>query len=350
MKIRYYLFVFIITFSSCTKENNLEKIDSNFENGVFVLNEGNYTWSNASVSYINLDSNTVQNNVFLNSNRKQLGDVAQSMYVIDSLLFIVVNNSSKIEVVSLNNFQLKATIPNLLSPRYMLKIDDEIALVSDLYSRYLKIVNYKIFEVIDSIYLGKSSENLLSFENKVFVTNWSNLGMTEIENNTIQVLDATKLTIIDSIQVNREPCGFQLDQNNNLWVLCSGSFTNTDQPALFKINPFSIEVIEKYEFPINTSPKHLVINNEGDCLYFLNTHVYKMSIYDNTLPTEYLISGNAKNFYNVNVSHFTGNIFVTDAVDYTQNGVVYQYNNQGELLNNFEVKITPSDMLFINSK
>lgn len=344
-----YIIIFTTLFFSCANDEPKPEIHSNFQNGVFVLNEGNYTWSNASVSFIDLDSGKVHNNLFINANQKSLGDVAQSMYAIDSLLFIIVNNSSKMEVVSINNFKSVATIHGLLSPRYMIKVSDDKAFISDLYSKYLKVLNYKTFEIIDSVYLGKSSENLLKFYDKVFVTNWSKLGMSEIENNTIQVIDVTTLEILETITVNREPCGMQLDMHENLWVLCSGSFLNSDAPAIYKIDPVSYSVLQKIDFPMNNSPKHLLINNAKDSLYFINTHLYCLSVSVNQLPNDPFIHAENVNFYNAGISPFSGNIFITDVKDYVQNGYVYQFSSAGIPIDTFEVKITPSEMLFVNT-
>jgi DNA-binding beta-propeller fold protein YncE len=342
------ILIICITIISCSKDNNVPIVNSEFQNGIFVLNEGNYTWSNSSVSFIDLDSGIVQNNLFLNINRKKLGDVAQSMYAIDTLLFIIVNNSSKIEVVSLNNFQLINTIQGFTSPRYMTKVNNELAFVSDLYSKYLKVINYQSFEIVDSIFLGKSSENLLKFNERIFVTNWSKLGMDDVENNTIQIIDINTFTLVDSVRVSYEPCGLQIDKENNLWVLCSGNFTNTDTPALYKIDPYSLEVLNRLEFSNNNSPKHLAINDLGDQLYYLNSDLYRISIFSDDLPIEPIIRAANTNFYNFDLSPFSENIYLTNALDYIQNGYVYQYNSFGTPLDTFEVRITPSEMLFIN--
>lgn len=347
---RNFLILSIFLFAvSCTEENDLPDVQSNFRNGIFVVNEGNYTWSNASISYINLDSSYIENEIFLKRNKESLGDVAQSMYIIDSLLFIIVNNSAKIEVVDLYSFESIHTILGFSSPRFMLKIDDNQAVVSDLYSKYLKIINHQSFELIDSIFLGKSSENLLLHNNKLFITNWSKLGMSSIENNTVQVIDIDNFTLIDSIEVNYEPCGLQIDKEENLWVLCSGSFTNSDKPALMKINPLSMEVLQKFEFSTENSPKHLRINRSADTLYYLNNAVYAISIDEETLPITPNIDISNHNIYNYSISPFSGNFYITDVVDYVQNGFIYEYSQSGIPLDTFEVKINPSEMLFVNS-
>ena len=68
--------------------------------GVFVVCEGTFMFANASLSYYNPDSSIIENSVFYRANKFKLGDVAQSMVIRDSLGFIVVNNSARVDVIS----------------------------------------------------------------------------------------------------------------------------------------------------------------------------------------------------------------------------------------------------------
>ena len=61
----------------------------------------------------------VENNIFSQINSFQLGDVVQSMNIIDEKAYIVVNNSSKIEVANIDSMNSIATIQGLISPRYI---------------------------------------------------------------------------------------------------------------------------------------------------------------------------------------------------------------------------------------
>ncbi|MCD6346446.1 MAG: YncE family protein, partial [Bacteroidales bacterium] len=59
--------------------------------GVFILNEGNFTFGNASLSFLDLTTGQLDNQVFYQTNGFPLGDVAYSMVINDSTAFISIN-------------------------------------------------------------------------------------------------------------------------------------------------------------------------------------------------------------------------------------------------------------------
>ena len=81
---------------SCKPDKPVNPSAYTLGSGVLVLNEGNYQFSNASLSFYDPVADTVVNNLFYKVNDAPLGDVAESMALVDGKLYIVVNNSNLI--------------------------------------------------------------------------------------------------------------------------------------------------------------------------------------------------------------------------------------------------------------
>jgi DNA-binding beta-propeller fold protein YncE len=153
-------------------------------------------------------------------------------------------------------------------------------------------------------------------------------------------------TLVDSIFVPKDPNSMVLDKDGKLWVVSSGGI-NDVLAKLVKINLTNNTIESEFTFSsIGESPIKLCIDSEGDNLYFLNSNIYSMSIYDATLPITSFVGSNGKVFYGLSVNKATNEIYVTDAKDYQQQGAVYRYYENGNLIDSFTVGIIPQGILF----
>ncbi|MDG1135718.1 MAG: hypothetical protein P8N48_02290 [Bacteroidales bacterium] len=338
----------LMSILACEKENHSDTSENSFDSGgVFILNEGNYSSANSSLSYYNPETDMVDNNVFHKINNVPLGDVAQSICLHNEIALITVNNSGILYSIKVEDAQFQNKINGLISPRYILPINETKAYVTDFMSHEIIVINLKTFEIEGSIYVGKTTENIIMHNGIVYTANWSAYNQTT-SNNTIMVINPGTNEVIDSIIVGIEPGAMVIDNNNYLWVLCSGGYMNEERPSLWKINTSNKKSEETLLFnDINSNPTNLCINYEGDSLYFLDDGVYTMSVNDSHLPQTPLIESNEKTFYCMSVNT-NGDIYLGDARDYNRNGDVYRYNINGKIISKFEVGIIPGDIVFID--
>jgi YVTN family beta-propeller protein len=187
---------------------------------------------------------------------------------------------------------------------------------------------------------------MLLYQNKVFVCNWSEY-FIKAPNNTIQVIDAVTDRLIDSVKVGKEPNSMVFDKYNRLWVLSSGGYNNEEYPELNCLNPNTLQIEKKLTFPSKIqSPSSLCINKTGDTLYYINQHIYCMSVDDNTLPANPFILRKQRLFYSIAFSPDKNNLWVSDAIDYTQNGFVYWYSTEGDVIDSVRTGIIPGYFCF----
>jgi len=340
----------LIFVASCKKSPPTPIVEYKKSKGVFICNEGNYTYGNASLSFYDPNSKTIDNQVFYNANDFPLGDVCMSIAIKDTSGFLVINNSGKIIVLNTNTFKHIATITGLTSPRYVLIISNTKAYISDLYNTNITIFNPENFEITGSICIGNSTENMVQFGNTVFVTSWS------YHNKVYKInTDTDKLT--DSITVAKQPNSIVLDKNNKLWVLSDGGFPGIpggqDTAALTKIDAatFTIEKTNKFSSS-NASPTKLKINGTKDTLFFINGTwagggssdfgIFKMPVNAEILPDIPFIPQEDNLFYGLGIDPVTSEIYVSDAIDYLQKGIVYRFSSAGSKIDSFKTDIIPS--------
>lgn len=353
MKRRILLLGFVIAIAlvSCKKDNNPTPEVFSVGKGVFVLNEGTFTYANSSLSFYDFDKNEVENNLFFRVNNAPIGDVGQSLAKVDNDLYIIANNSKYIYKVDAKTIIYKAKIEGFTSPRYMLPVSNDKAYVSDLESRGLWILN---LSTLDKTFLetGNTTEAMVRVGDNVFVSNWSNYyTSSNTSNKTIQIIDCEYDTLVGEIEVAQEPNSMVVDKNNHIWVSCSGGYLPPCDPALICIDANSYQIIRRFDFAEGNYPSYIAVDGTGENIFFLNggygtLSIYKMSVDATELPETPFITSDGKLFYNLKVNPENDDIYVTDAKNYVQNGDLLRYSADGTLLGTYEMGIIPSYMLF----
>lgn len=325
-------------FVSCTKQPVIPPNNISIGGGVFVLNEGNFNSGNGSLSFFSYDSMKIYNNLFYEVNGRPLGDVPNSMIINADKAYIVVNNSGKIEVVDKLTLGWKATITGLISPRNMAIVNDNKAYVSSLYSDSVAIIDLSSNSVSGYINMRRSSESIIVSGSRAYISNW--MGGDEV-----MVINTLIDKVVDSIKVGIEPESMVIDRYRRIWVLCNGGWTRENYAELDIISTLNNSVEQNFIFPSKEdNPSCLQIDGFGQTLYYLENGVRKMDINSINLPTTTLITESEENFYKMTVNPVNGDIFVTDAADYMQNGFLLHYQNDGSFIKKYTAGIIPGSM------
>ena len=328
---------FVVIFTSCDKDEQQDDFpEISTGNGFFVINEGNYGWGNASLGYVSLLNDKSYQKLFESANNKPLGDVFQSISLINDKLFLVVNNSGKIEVTDPNSITSVATITGLTSPRNITKVDENNALVTDLYANKIHIVNLDEYTVSGNMPVSGWTESIVASDENIFVSN--------MKNHLIYVIDKAGLQITDSISTAPMP-GKIILQDNTLWVLCAGLPEENKNGALIAINTNTHEIKNNIELS-PSSFADMAISPDNTKLYILTEGIYEVSTSSPEFPENALISAAGMQFYGLGVDPSNGDIYVSDAIDYVQRGVIMRYNASGTFIRKYEADIIPGGFFF----
>jgi hypothetical protein len=317
-----------------------------YQNGIFVLNEGNFGSGTATISFIDKKTNTVKQDVFKTVNSYDLGNVGQSMTISNNVLHMVINNGNKIEKADLKSFGVAPVLTGFLSPRYYAAIQAGRAYVTQWGNGgKVMVVNPLTYAVIDSINVGAGAENIIVDNGLAYVAcsgGWA-------YNNLVQVINTNTNSIVKSIYAGPCPESMQMDANGKLWVLCQGvynsSFTGLDSNArLVQLNLFNNTIEQSIDLGAGFSLAHdLKINNAKSILYFVYSgKTYSMPINGSAAST--FIN---RDFYTLAVDPSNGNVIGGDAVDYTSNGKIIRFNSStAKAIDSFAVGIIPGDIIF----
>lgn len=349
------LLIFLIPVLSCTKIVREVKNDpppapanTSYKNGIFVVNEGNFNWGNASITFINANDSVEQDVYAARNDDNHLGDVAESMQLFNDKGYIIVNNSNKIQIVSLEDFKSVKTLSGFNSPRFMAIVDSTKAYVTNM-QRNISVIDLTTLSIKKTIPTLGWTEALIQYNNYMFV---SSIGIeseaSSNRNARILVIDLKSDMIVDSIKTGKEPVNMVMDKKDKIWVLCTGGYDHFEAPTLVRIDP-NLRVVDKvFNFPnSNDTPSRLCINGTRDTLYFLNNGIYQMPVSLTAIPASPFIPSNGHLLYGLGIHPLNGTIFVSDAKDYIQNGEVYQYDQvTGKVLNSFPAGRIPGSICF----
>jgi YVTN family beta-propeller protein len=318
-----------------------------YNNGVFILNEGNFTRGNASVSFLSNDM-ILENDIYkaVNGESAVLGDVAQDMELNGDYAYIVLNNSHKIEVVNRYTFQKVATISTgLNNPRYI-TFEDNKAYVTNWGDGYnanddfVAVIDLATNTVTSAIPVAEGPEAIAEENGKLYVAHAGGYGF----GNTISVIDIATNTVAKTIEVGDVPGDMDIE-NGKLYVLCTGIYSGAAVPETFgelDVINLQTEAVESVK-EIAAHPSNFVLE-DNSIYYTINTGVYKTALND-ALPSQPLFTAtDAQGIYSFNVKD--NQIYIGDALDYNSNGKVFIYNNSGQLQNTFTVGKIPTGFYF----
>ncbi|WP_432710556.1 DUF5074 domain-containing protein [Pedobacter sp.] len=352
LKQHYLLGIFLAVsiFASCKKNDRsiTEPEQPTAERkGLYVLCEGLFNANNTSLAYYNYADKQLTTDRFMAVNNRGLGDTGNDIKVHGSKMYIVVNGSSTLEVVnpqtgeSIKKIDLKNN-GAARQPRYII-FNKNKAFVSN-FDGTVAVLDTASLAIEQYIKVGRNPEQMAISNGKLYVANSGGLDYPDYDN-TVSVIDLNTLKEIKKITVVENPRALAADQYGDVYVLSTGNYAEV-KSSLATIDSKTDEVKTQVEFTGGT----MVIS--GDLAY-IPASGGKLKVFNvktEKIETENFISDGTKitTTYGVAIDDLTGEVFVTDAKNYTTGGEVFCFDDTGKKKYSINVGINPNKVVFIN--
>lgn len=306
--------------------------------GMYVLNEGNMGSNKATLDFLDLKTGVYSRNIYPSKNPSQileLGDVGNDIKIYGNSLWMVVNQSNKVEVANAHSAISRGhvTIPNC---RY-LAFQDRYAYISS----YVGLINhesvlgavYKVdtlsLQVVDTCIVGYQPEEMAVVGSQLYVANSGGYNPMQGKDydRTVSVIDLKTFKVVQAIDVAPNLFRVRADRYGNVWVSSRGNYA--DVPSrLYEI--YNNKVVASVDVPVND------LDFIGDSLIYQgDKRVGIVDIRTGRVVNDNFLSTVEPPFrtpYGLIADCSSGNIYVMDATNYVSSGRLYCFDRRGKYL------------------
>ena len=349
MRLNSLVVIILIILSSCKKEINPSTEVSKLENGMLVLCEGLFQQNNSSLSWINLQNEEVDVDFFNSKNGRLLGDTGNDMQIYGGKIYIVVNNSNTLEILSKSTGEsikqiLMTTNSNGKQPR-SIAFHGSNAFVT-CYDGYVDVLDTLSLTISHRIKVGANPEGLAVSNGKLFVANSGGLNVSLVDS-TVSIIDLSTFQEIEKITVGKNPGSVSVDEQGDIYVIARGNYGSIPS-RMVKIDAINNIVSQTFTFNasnIEQMNDHFLVSfynysNQTSEIRLFNT--FTESIVSNS----FISTSEITTLYGVFYNSISDKIFCLDAMNYTNSGYVRQYNSSGIYEKSYHVGLNPSKVIF----
>lgn len=324
----------------------------------YVLSEGLFNQNNSSLARFSFGKQQMVKNYFKTINRRGLGDTANDMAIYGNKIYIVVNVSSTVEVLDFQTGQSLKQIPVLAEngssrqPRHI-AFHDKKAYVCSYDGTVARIDTASLsIEAITSV--GRNPDGICVQNNKLYISNSGGLDYSAGlgVDNTVSVVDIATFKESKKITVGPNPGKILAGPEQTVYVATRGEKVEAGNYHFVKIDCRTDEVARIYDEKVQS----FTIDIDGAIAYLYNynysTQTTSIQMFnlktEKTLRENFITDGTRINTpYGININPYSGNIYLTDAGDYTTLGHLLCFNQQGQLLFRLnQIGLNPNSIVF----
>lgn len=342
--------------ASCREKE--KEPDGDFGRGVIVVNQGNFTSNNGTLSHFNREDETSRDDIFRVANGQSLNTGVQGYAEAGNYGIILADHTDagrdRVEIVDRFTFKKIATLgaPDIENPVDVLAIGDNKAYISCwgntgvfpeffINPGYIAVIDLTSQTIIKKITLERGSDKMVLAGNNVYV------GSSGLLSNMI-VIDSKTNEIIKKINLGTSPQPIGLDANGKMWANSETRLyrLNTNDYTIANTLPVGNNLSKLIgNFVFSPDRTDLIFNYFG---YNANGTTSGETI---SLPVEStqvnLSSPIIKRTFNsMDIDPMQGLIYGSVVPSFTQGGYMVRYYLNGDLKDSVKVGVSPKKAVF----
>lgn len=322
---------------------------------MYILSEGLFNQNNSSLARYSFNQQKRTNNYFSANNQRGLGDTANDLAIYGNKIYVVVNVSSTIEVIdfstgkSIRQIRMLRDNGSSRQPR-SITFDRNKAYVCSFDGTVARIDTTSL-EIEAVTLVGRNAEDICVQNGKLYISNSGGLDSSGPGvDNTVSVIDIATFKEIKKIEVGPNPGKILPGLEDAVYLVTRGAHVESGDYHLVRIDSRTDVVTNTY------NEKALSFTIDGPVAY-LYTYDYQtkdsaIKVFDLTTGTvirdNFITDGTTiQTPFSIEMNPFSGNIYITEAYNYTVRGDILCFNQQGQLqyrLN--EIGLNPNTIVF----
>lgn len=330
--------LFAIVVASCS-DKEVPEIPA-LERGVIVVNQGNFGSGTGTLTFKERGSQKVTQDIFSMANEGAfLGNIAQSMIEHDGKNYISINNGGKVVVMNSDDYTLITSIEGIDQGRYFASNGDKLYLSAwgDTGSNGgVYEINATTNTVADFIDTGNGPEGLVFADDLLYVAKGGGFGLDSL----VLIVDPSDNSIIKSVVVGDNPQSIVKDNDDNIYVICSGysDWMDPSQNTSGKLVKITDQEIA-WSIDLPNGSKNLVIDTDNEFLYYSTfADVFKQDLNATALQTKSIKSIST---FALGFDKEENTLYISDAKGFMGQGKAYIFSSNDVEIDSFDTGIGP---------
>lgn len=322
-----------------------EPIDGQIE-GLYILNEGLFQHNNSTISYYDFESGDFHADLFLEVNQRGLGDTGNDLKRYGSKLYCVVNNSHRVEVMDFETAKsVKVISLPGKSPR-SIAFHQGKAFVTCFDGDVVRI-DTATLAIDRTVHSGNNPEGLCVCNGKLYVANSGGLNNPDYDK-TVSVFDVNTLALLKTIEVGINPFRLAADNNGQYVYVCTRGDYIDQCGTLSRIDVQTDQVVKTWQ-----NVQNFALDQDIAYVYEVDYNAASNPIkvldlsHPDAEPTLFITDGTSLQMpYGITVNPLNGDVYITDAYNFTVTGDVYCFDKNGKKKYSFSAGLNPSVIVF----